>query len=100
LIERLNGQAGDLGNFFHGEKALKLAGSRSSGHTSIFGYCRRGLVQFLVSNIQWISCPLGQVRQPNAVSARTVIPFGKTITVELEKVSEAFPTQPKPTPAS
>ena len=91
LIERLNGQAGDLGNFFHGEKALQLAGSRSNGHTSILGYRRRGLVEFLVSNRQWISCPLGQVRQPNAAFTRTVLPFGQTITVGPDEDADAIP---------
>ena len=57
LIERFDGQPCDLGNFFHGEKAFQLAGSRSSGHTSIFGYRRRGSIAFLACNMQWISCP-------------------------------------------
>ena len=50
--------------------------------------------------MQWISCPLGQVRQPNTTSTRTVISFGQTITVGLEEVSEAIPMQSKSETAS
>jgi hypothetical protein len=90
LIERFNRQAGDLGDFFHGEEAFQLAGNCRNGHTSIFGYRGRGLVAFLVSTIQWISCPLGQVRQPNKASARTGIPLGQTTAVVPEELSEAI----------
>lgn len=95
LIERLNGQAGDLSDLFHAEKTFQLAGSRSSGHASIFGHRRRGSILFLAGTMQWISCPLGQVRQPNAASTRTVTSFGQTITIEPEEGSEAISTPPK-----
>jgi hypothetical protein len=37
------------------------------------------LVAFLVSNMQWISCPLGRVRQPNAASSPRPLGDGASI---------------------